>query len=148
FDNPLQLLEMQEKWAKFPFLAANVINQKTGKLLVQPYTILKKQDLNIAVVGLTTEDTAKLGNPEFISAVKFERPTDAAKKLLPELAQQKPDIKIALTHMGYYHDAKFGSNAPGDVSMVRELPKGSFDIVVGGHSHDTVCINDDGSFND
>ncbi len=79
FDNPLQLLEMQEKWAKFPFLAANVINQKTGKLLVQPYTILKKQDLNIAVVGLTTEDTAKLGNPEFISAVKFERPTDAAK---------------------------------------------------------------------
>ncbi len=69
-------------------------------------------------------------------------------KLLPELAQQKPDIKIALTHMGYYHDAKFGSNAPGDVSMVRELPKGSFDIVVGGHSHDTVCINDDGSFND
>lgn len=139
---------MQEKWAKFPFLAANVINQKTGKLLVQPYTILKKQDLNIAVVGLTTEDTAKLGNPEFISAVKFERPTDAAKKLLPELAQQKPDVKIALTHMGYYHDAKFGSNAPGDVSMVRELPKGSFDIVVGGHSHDTVCINDDGSFND
>src|SRR5699024_12881595 len=68
------------------------------------------------------QDTAKLGNPEFISAVKFERPTDAAKKLLPELAQQKPDIKIALTHMGYYHDAKFGSNAPGDVSMVRELP--------------------------
>ncbi|STO38692.1 bifunctional UDP-sugar hydrolase/5'-nucleotidase periplasmic precursor [Gallibacterium anatis] len=148
FDNPLQLLEMQEKWAKFPFLAANVINQKTGKLLVQPYTMLKKQDLNIAVVGLTTEDTAKLGNPEFISAVKFERPTDAAKKLLPELAQQKPDVKIALTHMGYYHDAKFGSNAPGDVSMVRELPKAAFDIVVGGHSHDTVCINDDGSFND
>lgn len=148
FDNPLQLLEMQEKWAKFPFLAANVINQKTGKLLVQPYTILKKQDLKIAVVGLTTEDTAKLGNPEFISAVKFERPTDVAKQLLPELAQQKPDLKIALTHMGYYHDAKFGSNAPGDVSMVRELPKGSFDIVVGGHSHDTVCINDDGSFND
>lgn len=148
FDNPLQLLEMQEKWAKFPFLAANVINQKTSKLLVQPYTILKKQDLNIAVVGLTTEDTAKLGNPEFISAVKFERPTDAAKKLLPELAQQKPDVKIALTHMGYYHDAKFGSNAPGDVSMVRELPKAAFDIVVGGHSHDTVCINDDGSFND
>ena len=148
FDNPLQLLEMQEKWAKFPFLAANVINQKTGKLLVQPYTILKKQDLKIAVVGLTTEDTAKLGNPEFISAVKFERPTDAAKQLLPEKKKKKPDLKIALTHMGYYHDAKFGSNAPGDVSMVRELPKAAFDIVVGGHSHDTVCINDDGSFND
>ena len=25
----------------------------------------------------------------------------------------KPDVKIALTHMGYYYDAKHGSNAPG-----------------------------------
>ena len=31
--------------------------------------------------------------------------------------------------------------------MVRELNKGTFDMVLGGHSHDTVCINDDGSFN-
>ena len=62
FDNPLQILDMQEKWANFPFLSANVINTKTGKTLVKPYTILNKQDLKIAVVGLTTEDTAKLGN--------------------------------------------------------------------------------------
>lgn len=149
FDNPLQLLSMQEKWAKFPFLAANVYNRKTGELLVEPYTILDKQGLKIAVVGLTTEDTAKLGNPEFMSAVKFERPAESAKKLLPELEKaEKPDVKIALTHMGYYQDAKYGSNAPGDVSMVRELPKGAFDIVIGGHTHDTVCINPDGSFND
>ncbi|SUB23032.1 bifunctional UDP-sugar hydrolase/5'-nucleotidase UshA [Avibacterium avium] len=149
FDNPLQLLDMQEKWANFPFLAANVYNKKTGDLLVKPYTILQKQGLKVAVVGLTTEDTEKLGNPEFMSAVKFERPADSAKKVLAELAdKEKPDVKIALTHMGYYHDAQFGSNAPGDVSMVRELPQGAFDVVIGGHSHDTVCINDDGSFND
>lgn len=148
FDNPLQLLEMQEKWAKFPFLAANVFNQKTGKLLVKPYTLLNKQGLKIAVIGLTTEDTAKLGNPEFISAVKFERPAEAAKNILKTLDQkEKPDLKIALTHMGYYHNAQYGSNAPGDVSMVRELPKGAFDILIGGHTHDTVCINADGSFN-
>lgn len=40
FDNPLQILDMQEKWANFPFLSANVINTKTGKTLVKPYTIL------------------------------------------------------------------------------------------------------------
>ncbi|MFZ7158458.1 bifunctional UDP-sugar hydrolase/5'-nucleotidase UshA [Avibacterium gallinarum] len=148
FDNPLQLLEMQEKWAKFPFLAANVYNQKTGDLLVNPYTILDKQGLKIAVVGLTTEDTAKLGNPEFMSAVRFERPAESAKTVLAELAKnEQPDLKIALTHMGFYPDAKYGSNAPGDVSMVRELPAGAFDIVIGGHTHDTLCINEDGSFN-
>ncbi|MDU8924119.1 bifunctional UDP-sugar hydrolase/5'-nucleotidase UshA [Pasteurellaceae bacterium LIM206] len=147
FDNPLQLLEMQEKWAKFPLLAANVYNGKTHKLLVKPYTILHKQDLKVAVVGLTTEDTAKLGNPEYIGSVRFADPTRTAEKVLGELAKnEKPDVKIALTHMGYYYDANHGSNAPGDVSMARKLPKGAFDIIVGGHTHDTVCVDEKGVF--
>lgn len=27
FDSPLQILTMQEKWAKFPFISANVVNK-------------------------------------------------------------------------------------------------------------------------
>jgi len=143
FDNPLQVLDMQEKWANFPFLSANVINTKTGKTLVKPYTILNKQDLKIAVVGLTTEDTAKLGNPEYLHNVKFEDPTTVAKATLKELNEKvKPDVKIALTHMGYYYDAKHGSNAPGDVSLARNLDKGAFDMIIGGHSHDPICVDD------
>ena len=72
------------------------------------------------MVGLTTEDTAKLGNPEYLHNVKFEDPTTVAKATLKELNEKvKPDVKIALTHMGYYYDAKHGSNAPGDVSLAR-----------------------------
>ncbi|PVX42784.1 5'-nucleotidase/UDP-sugar diphosphatase [Pasteurella langaaensis DSM 22999] len=145
FDNPLQLLDMQEKWAKFPFLAANVYNAKTGKPLVKPYVILDKQGLKVAVVGLTTEDTAKLGNPEYMGLVRFDNPIDTARKLLAKLQEtEKPDVKIALTHMGYYYDGKFGSNAPGDVTMARQLDKQAFDMIVGGHSHDTVCVDEKG----
>ena len=121
FDNPLQLLDMQEKWAKFPFLSANVYNSKTGKPLVKPYILLNKNGLKVAIVGLTTEDTAKLGNPEYMGLVRFDDPTVTARKVLAELQKtEKPDVKIALTHMGYYYDANFGSNAPGDVSMARK----------------------------
>lgn len=42
FDFPLQVLDMQEKWAKFPFISANVINKKTNKHLVKPYVRLIK----------------------------------------------------------------------------------------------------------
>ncbi|OOF70228.1 bifunctional UDP-sugar hydrolase/5'-nucleotidase UshA [Rodentibacter caecimuris] len=147
FDNPLQLLGMQESWATFPFLSANVFNLKTGKHLVKPYTVLNKQDLKIAVVGLTTEDTAKLGNPEYLGGVKFADPTESARATLAELKQEiKPDIKIALTHMGYYADGKYGSNAPGDVSLARNLDKGSFDMIIGGHSHDPVCVDEKGQW--
>lgn len=145
FDNPLQMLGMQEAWAKFPFLSANVFNKKTNKPLVKPYIILDKQGLKIAVVGLTTEDTAKLGNPEYTGNVIFKDPTESAKETLKELnAKEKPDVKIALTHMGYYYDAQHGSNAPGDVTLARNLDKGAFDMIVGGHSHDPVCVDDKG----
>lgn len=145
FDYPLQLLDMQEKWAKFPFLGANVYNAKMGKPLVKPYILLNKAGLKVAVVGLTTEDTAKLGNPQYMSLVRFDDPTATAKKVLAELNKnEKPDVKIALTHMGYYYDGQFGSNAPGDVSMARNLDKSAFDVIVGAHSHDTVCVDDKG----
>lgn len=33
FDNPLEVLRMQEKWAKFPFLSANIYDTQSGKRL-------------------------------------------------------------------------------------------------------------------
>ncbi len=48
--------------------------------------------------------------------------------------------------MGYYFDGKHGTNAPGDVTMARTLEKGAFDLIIGGHTHDTVCIDEKGQF--
>lgn len=147
FDYPLQLLDMQEKWAKFPFLSANVINKKTGKTLVKPYTILNKQGLKIAVVGLTTEDTARIGNPEYVKSILFNDPITTAKTTIEQINQtEKPDFRIALTHMGYYPNAEYGTNAPGDVTLARTLDKGAFDLIIGGHTHDTVCVDEQGKF--
>ncbi|VEH67916.1 bifunctional UDP-sugar hydrolase/5'-nucleotidase periplasmic [Rodentibacter pneumotropicus] len=89
FDNPLQMLAMQESWANFPFLSANVINKKTDQPLVKPYIVLDKQGLKIAVVGLTTEDTAKLGNPEYTGNVVFRDPMESAKETLKALNEKE-----------------------------------------------------------
>ncbi|WGE86417.1 bifunctional UDP-sugar hydrolase/5'-nucleotidase UshA [Actinobacillus equuli] len=147
FDFPLQVLSMQEKWATFPLISANVINKRTQKELTKPYVMLDKQGLKVTVVGLTTEDTGKLGNPEVTENVIFKDPIKTAKETLAEINKtEKPDVRIALTHMGWYLDGKHGSNAPGDVTMARTLDKGAFDIIIGGHTHDTVCFDEKGQF--
>ncbi|WP_026313260.1 bifunctional UDP-sugar hydrolase/5'-nucleotidase UshA [Actinobacillus capsulatus] len=147
FDFPLQVLSMQEKWANFPLISANVINKRTQKELTKPYVMLDKQGLKVAVVGLTTEDTGKLGNPDVTENVIFKDPISTAKEMLSEINKtEKPDVRIALTHMGWYLDGKHGSNAPGDVTMARTLDKGAFDIIIGGHTHDTVCFDEKGQF--
>ncbi|MEG8186107.1 bifunctional UDP-sugar hydrolase/5'-nucleotidase [Escherichia marmotae] len=141
FDNPLAVLRQQEKWAKFPLLSANIYQKSTGERLFKPWALFKRQDLKIAVIGLTTDDTAKIGNPEYFTDIEFRKPADEAKLVIQELQQtEKPDIIIAATHMGHYDNGEHGSNAPGDVEMARSLPAGSLAMIVGGHSQDPVCM--------
>lgn len=136
FDNPLDVLAQQQRWASFPFLAANVYDAD-NKRLFKPYEIFDLQGIKVAVLGLTTDDTARLGNPEFIDQLHFTKPVDEAHALLPEL-QAKADIVIATTHMGHYDNAKHSLNAPGDVTLARSVD--GLDVIVGGHSQDPVCM--------
>ncbi|MEB5921476.1 bifunctional UDP-sugar hydrolase/5'-nucleotidase UshA [Franconibacter daqui] len=141
FDNPLSVLRQQEKWAKFPFLSANIYQKSTNQRLFKPWALFNRQDIKIAVIGLTTDDTAKIGNPEFFTDIEFRKPADEAKLVIQELQQtEKPDVIIAATHMGHYDNGEHGSNAPGDVELARSLPAGALTMIVGGHSQDPVCM--------
>ncbi|HHF2858835.1 TPA: bifunctional UDP-sugar hydrolase/5'-nucleotidase UshA [Vibrio diabolicus] len=141
FDNPLDVLFKQQEWASFPMLSANIYDKNTGKRLFQPYAMFKKQGIKIAVIGLTTEDTAKLGNPEFIEQIDFRDPKEEAKNLISELKETEyPDLIFAVTHMGHYENGNRGINAPGDVALARYLNEGDLDMIVGGHSQEPVCM--------
>lgn len=141
FDNPLDVLFKQQEWANFPMLSANIYDKETGERMFQAYQMFEKQGIKIAVIGLTTEDTAKIGNPEFIGGIDFRDPKAEAKKLIAELEEtEKPDLIFAVTHMGHYEDGKRGVNAPGDVALARYLDEGSLDMIVGGHSQEPICM--------
>lgn len=103
-----------------PVAFREYLPESTGERLFKPWALFKRQDLKIAVIGLTTDDTAKIGNPEYFTDIEFRKPADEAKLVIQELQQtEKPDIIIAATHMGHYDNGEHGSNAPGDVEMAR-----------------------------
>ncbi|KKY40024.1 5'-nucleotidase, partial [Vibrio parahaemolyticus] len=84
--------------------------KSTCERLFKPLAILKRQDLKIAVIGLTTDDTAKIGNPEFFTDIEFRKPAEEAKVVIQELQMnEKPDVMIATTHMGHYDIGNHGS---------------------------------------
>nr|WP_198923806.1 metallophosphoesterase [Rappaport israeli] len=100
FDFPLNQLLEQQKQAKFALVSANVLSKETEKPLVNPYIVLQKGALKVAVMGLTTEDTAKLSNPEVTAEVVFKPAIKTAQETLKIINEHdKPDIRIALTHM-------------------------------------------------
>ncbi|WP_322802778.1 bifunctional UDP-sugar hydrolase/5'-nucleotidase UshA [Vibrio alfacsensis] len=150
FDNPLSILEKQRVWANFPMLAANIYKED-GTRYFQPYKVFTLGDLRIAVVGLTTEDTAKIGNPEFISELTFTDPKEEIKKVIQEIKDKdEADLVFATTHMGHYENGQHGSNAPGDVALAKAITEGQLAAVIGGHSQNPVCMepgtNDYASF--
>ncbi|PAJ76217.1 bifunctional UDP-sugar hydrolase/5'-nucleotidase [Pseudoalteromonas sp. NBT06-2] len=147
FDNPISVLEKQQKWANFPLLSANIYDKTTGERPFQAYKVFNKNGLKIAVIGLTTTDTAKIGNPEYISHLKFESPTNTTQKLIHNLKKtDNPDIIIAVTHMGHFIDAQYGINAPGDVSLARNLEAGLLDVIIGGHSQEPACMDSENMY--
>ncbi|QHA86302.1 bifunctional UDP-sugar hydrolase/5'-nucleotidase UshA [Serratia rhizosphaerae] len=144
FDNPLSVLRQQEKWATFPLLSANIYQKSSGQRLFKPYALFDRQGIKIAVLGLTTDDTAKIGNPEYFTDIESRPPAQEAKQVVEQLRkEEQPDVIIAATHMGHYDNGNHGSNAPGDVEMARSLPAGYLDLIVGGHSQDPVCMASD-----
>ena len=135
FDNPLTVLKQQHEWAGFPFLSANIIDNKTGKPLFDAYKIFTVDDLRVAVVGFTTDDTAKIGNPEYLDGLTIKSPIEVAQDLIPVL-EKKADLIVAVTHMGHYDNGNHGGNAPGDVTLARTVP--GIDVIVGGHSQNPL----------
>ena len=141
FDNAMEVLKKQQQWANFPLLSANIFDKKTDENVFDGYKIFKKNTLTIAVIGLTTTDTAKIGNPQYVGHLKFKDPINVTAHLAQQIeARYQPDIVIALTHMGHFVDARYGINAPGDVTLARSLPSNTLDMIIGGHSQEPVCM--------
>ena len=78
------------KLYKFPLLAANAVDIKTGQPYFKPYAILKKEGLKIAVFGMVTPAIPTWLPPELYSGIEFRDMVKTAKKWMPEILAQKP----------------------------------------------------------
>jgi 2',3'-cyclic-nucleotide 2'-phosphodiesterase (5'-nucleotidase family) len=107
--------------AQFPILCANLVDAETNELVLKPYTVMNVDGVRIAVMGLTTLESADYPATKQ-AGWKIEDPIEIAKDLAPEL-QRENDIVVALTHLGYSEDLKLAAAVP------------DIDVIVGGHSH-------------
>jgi 2',3'-cyclic-nucleotide 2'-phosphodiesterase / 3'-nucleotidase len=117
----------------FPLLAANAVSTETGDPYFKPYTIIKKNGVKIAVLGLITPSVPTWLPPVLYSGMRFESMTETAAKWMVEIKKQKPDIIVGLFHSGWNDEME--APLPGNSSnaVVYNVP--GFDIVFTGHDH-------------
>ncbi|MBX5484237.1 MAG: bifunctional metallophosphatase/5'-nucleotidase [Myxococcaceae bacterium] len=145
--DPFGALKARMAQAKFPILAVNIYDARTGgrpEWLGNDGTrIVEVHGVKIGLLGLTTPSTPSTTNPVNVSTLRFgslvPEATEAAKKLRAKGAE----LVIAVAHAGG-RCAKFDD--PNDLSscdkrdgeifdLLENIPAGTFDLVVAGHTH-------------
>ena len=119
----------------FPVLGANVIDTETNEPYFQPYTILRRGGVKIAVIGFITAAIPQWIPHQIWSDMKFEGVKESAEKWVKKVQEtEKPDYIIGLFHSGMSEGIETEQYKENEVRDVAEQVAG-FDIILYGHDH-------------
>ncbi|CQR72585.1 Endonuclease YhcR precursor [Sporomusa ovata DSM 2662] len=138
FDWGTQVLRKRIAQSSFPYLAANIIDKATDQVVsfVKPYTIVEKNGLKIAIIGLATPETAYKTSPKYIKNYIFADPAQTVTQHIPELKQQGADIIIVLSHLGSEVDPLTGQIIGEAADLAHAVT--AIDAIISGHTHQKV----------
>ncbi|MFI6944236.1 bifunctional metallophosphatase/5'-nucleotidase [Streptomyces sp. NPDC050418] len=142
--------------ADFPYLAANVTDEKTGKPILKPYTVWKKKGVKIGFIGVTLEGTPDVVTAEGVKGLKFHDEIETINKYAKELDRKGVKSIVALIHEGgepaspaYNYDCDSPGAGDGISGPITDIAKGvtsKVDAMVTGHTHEAyVCTIPDPS---
>jgi DNA polymerase III delta prime subunit len=114
------LLEMSKK-ATFPFLSSNIIDETTGKPLFRTHLIKETGGLRIGIFSLLAVEAFQNPYDPRRKGLILRSPTETAQAMVKDL-QEKADMIILLSHLGYPKDVEIAQTVPG------------INLIVGGHS--------------
>ncbi|MFJ1750881.1 bifunctional metallophosphatase/5'-nucleotidase [Streptomyces sp. NPDC088116] len=133
------------KGADFPYLAANVTTEKTGKPVLKPYTVWKKNGVKVGFIGVTLEGTPDVVTAEGVKGLKFHDEIETVNKYAKELERQGVKSIVALIHEGgspastaYNYDCDSPGAGDGISGPISDIAKGitpKVDALVTGHTH-------------
>jgi 2',3'-cyclic-nucleotide 2'-phosphodiesterase/3'-nucleotidase len=119
-------------------ICANAV-KSDGATYFKPYTIIRREGLKIAVLGMVEPKLTEQLPPQFWSGMTFADMIETAKKWVPIIQQkEKPDILIGLFHSGVdYTQGGQNRDTPENENasqLVAEQVPG-FDFIFVGHDH-------------
>ncbi|MFE1109866.1 bifunctional metallophosphatase/5'-nucleotidase [Streptomyces rochei] len=131
--------------ADFPYLAANVLDEKTGKPILKPYWVWKQKGVKVGFIGVTLEGTPDIVSAEGVKGLAFEDEVETINKYAKELQRQGVKSIVALVHEGgfpasssYNYDCDSpgaGDGISGPIADIAKNVTPQVDALVTGHTH-------------
>ncbi|MFH9418289.1 bifunctional metallophosphatase/5'-nucleotidase [Streptomyces rochei] len=131
--------------ADFPYLAANVLDEKTGKPILKPYWVWKQKGVKVGFIGVTLEGTPDIVSAEGVKGLAFKDEVETINKYAKELQRQGVKSIVALVHEGgfpasssYNYDCDSpgaGDGISGPIADIAKNVTPQVDALVTGHTH-------------
>ena len=127
------------KQINFPWLAANVLNTETNEPYFDPYTIIERSGVRVAVLGLTTPGVPNWLPEKLWSGMYFDDMIETAQKWVEIIKEKEsPDLLVGLFHSGVdftYGGATAETYKNENASRLIAEQVAGFDIIFVGHDH-------------
>lgn len=127
-----------DKWAsevKCPMLGANIIDNATGKPYFKPYTIINKNGIRIAVIGMLTPAIPNWLKERLWKGLHFDDIVKSATYWVKYVQDNEaPDLIVGLFHSGWEGGIQTSEYKEDEAKDVAQKVPG-FDVILFGHDH-------------
>jgi 5'-nucleotidase len=141
---------------KFPFLSANVIEERTGKPFMKAWTLITVDGVKVGIVGGTAEDTPRTTNKRNLVGLRIAPLAPAVGDAARDARKAGATVVVAVVHAGGNCPRSTtlteatppdvaGAGCEGDSELFRlaralaaRTDGGKVDALFGGHTHQNV----------
>jgi len=149
-DDPRGALKARAAQARFPFLAANLVDRRTRKPVdwpnVKPSVILTAGGIKIGIIGLALEATAHAAFPANVADLKFLPLAQTTIRQARQLRAAGAQVVVVVAHEGGACTELDQPDVPSSCDphsaifrLVRRLPRKTVDAIVAGHTHRAIA---------
>lgn len=148
FNYGKKYLQQAIQAANYPILAANIIDEATGKpAFGNAYHLFQFDDLTVALLGVTTAYIPHWEKPAHIQGLQFKPIVETVKEYLPLLKEQA-DLVVVAYHGGFERDLETGEptealTGENEGYQLLEEVEG-IDAFITGHQHRTIATKVNG----
>ncbi len=127
------------KGASFTWLAANVLDNATGKPFLPAYRVAEVKGVKVAFIGAVLRNTASVVLASGIVGLSFVDEADAINRVMPELRAQGVKVFVVLIHEGGHTSEPFDkpdcSELKGPIVGIVPRLDPAIRLIISGHTH-------------
>ena len=136
------------KGAGFTYLAANVVDARTGKNIVPGWRIVDVKGVKVGLIGAVLHDLASVTVASSIKGLAVNDEAASINAVLPALRAQGAQVFVVLIHEGGFADQPYDkadcNTLHGPIVAIAKKLDPAIRLVISGHSHTGYLCKVDG----